>query len=487
MRNIEEASRVLNSLAPPGERLAYLNPEEEALLKQMGGAGQEWVAGIPSYWKPLKDPFGTKEAARKQQEANQQAINNATAEQKAQNDKANRQAWATDMVSRGKGVLFDFTDDEKLAQYFASPGDDNYVEGFSQGGQAIDPFPDYAEKTGELILDDMETTAEVLPDFIGDVNERLKNFQGTYDEADTMLDSAMSELSNIFDPNGMQARMEASNNELNGILDELKGINTQTASEVRRLSENYGNSLADSVNTEVDYANKEYDALRQASDAVLAGEQARAAVGRRNASLDAAAGMRGLNSMGGATGTGGRMASMMMNAERGMRQSDLLADALINEAQRRGEIESGRYEKIGEINPALADVYRNEVAMKLGTPELDAMAMNLGIDESKITNREALADEIMNRRLSNVDAITGLASNKALLPSLFAEAALSPTDPLKSEVSPYTSAGALAPGSTNFTSTPFTPAAAPQSGGIDWLSMLSKAPEYIDRIKGIFS
>lgn len=41
MRNIEEASRVLNYLDPPGERLAYLNPEEEAQLKQMSGAEQE--------------------------------------------------------------------------------------------------------------------------------------------------------------------------------------------------------------------------------------------------------------------------------------------------------------------------------------------------------------------------------------------------------------------------------------------------------------
>ncbi len=487
MRNIQEASRVLNSLAPPGERLAYLNPEEEALLKEMGGAGQEWVAGIPSYWKPFKDPFGKKEAARKQQEAQNRAIDEAKQEARDTENRANRQAWATDLISRGKGELFDFTDEQKLAQFLASPGDDNYVEGFSQGGEAIDPFPDYAEKTGELILDNMEDTAEALPDFIGDARTRMENFQDTYDASNANLDSAVEALSDIYDPDGMQARMEGYNNDLNLVLDDLKGVNTRTADRTVELNTNYADSLANSVDTEVDYANREFDALRNASDAVLAGEQAKAAVGRRNASMDAAAGMRSLNSMGGATGTGGRMASMMMNAERGARQSDVLADALIDEAQRRGEIESGRYEKIGAINPAMADVYRDEVMLKMGTPELDAEAMNLGIDESKILNEASMYDEIMNRKLGNVDAITGIAMNKALLPSLFGEAALAPTDPLKNEVSPFTTTGALAPGQTNFESTPFNPAPINEGGGINWLDAIKSAPDIINKAKSIFT
>jgi hypothetical protein len=487
MRNIREASDILNSLAPPGERLAYLNPEEEALLRSQGGAGQEWVAGIPSYWKPFKDPFGKKKAARQAQEAQEAAITEAEKKARDQENRGNRQAWATDMVSRGKGELFDFTDDLKLEQFMASPGDENYVEGFSQGGEAIDPFPDYAEKTGDLILDNMEGTAEALPDFIGDARSRMEGFQDTFDQSNANLDSAVSALSDVYDPNGMTARMEGYNSDINNVLDELKGINTATAARTRELNENYGDSLAGSVNTEVDYANKEFDALRNASDAALAGEQAKAAVGRRNASMDAASGMRGLNSMGGSTGTGGRMASMMMNAERGMRQSDLLADALINESQRRGEIESGRYEKIGEINPAMADVYRDEVMLKMGTPELDAQATNLGIDESKIMNESNMYDEIMNRQLGNVDAITGIAMNKALLPSLFGEAALAPTDPLKNEVSPFTTTGALAPGQTNFSETPFNPAPIPESGGIDWVKALKAAPDIINQGKKIFN
>ena len=486
MHNVKEASRVLNSLAPPGERLAYLNPEEEALLKEMGGAGQEWVAGIPSYWS-LTDPFNKKKKAKQAAAAQQAAVDAANEKARETENKANRQGWATDLVSRGKGKLFDFTDDEKLAQYFAEEGDENYVEGFSQGGKPIDPFPDYARETGDLILETMEDTAEALPDFIGDARSRLENFQDTYDQTESNIDSAVETLSDIYDPDGMQARMEGYNNDLNLVLDDLKSVNTRTADKTLELGTNYADSLRNSVNTEVDYANKEFDALRDASDAYLAGEQAKAAVGRRNASMDAAAGMRSLNSMGGATGTGGRMASMMMNAERGARQSDLLADALLNEAQRRGEIESGRFEKIGAINPAMADVYYDEVMAKMGTPLLDAEAMNLGIDESKILNEASMRDAITDRRLSNVDAITGIAMNKALLPSLYGEAALSPTDPLKNEVSPFTTTGALAPGQTNFQSTPFTPVASGGGGGINWVDAITKAPEIIDKAKGIFS
>ena len=44
-----QASSILNQVAPEGERLAYINPYEEALLRQIGGSGHEHIAGIPSY------------------------------------------------------------------------------------------------------------------------------------------------------------------------------------------------------------------------------------------------------------------------------------------------------------------------------------------------------------------------------------------------------------------------------------------------------
>jgi len=50
---IRSAARTVNSLAPEGERLAYINPQEEGILRLLGGSGQpEPVTGIPSFAPP---------------------------------------------------------------------------------------------------------------------------------------------------------------------------------------------------------------------------------------------------------------------------------------------------------------------------------------------------------------------------------------------------------------------------------------------------
>ena len=49
--NIRTAARTVNAMAPEGERLAFVNPQEEGILKLLGGAGEpEPVTGIPSYY-----------------------------------------------------------------------------------------------------------------------------------------------------------------------------------------------------------------------------------------------------------------------------------------------------------------------------------------------------------------------------------------------------------------------------------------------------
>ena len=49
--DLNASARKLNAVAPPGERLAYVNPTEEALLKSVGGSGKPSAGGIPSYKK----------------------------------------------------------------------------------------------------------------------------------------------------------------------------------------------------------------------------------------------------------------------------------------------------------------------------------------------------------------------------------------------------------------------------------------------------
>ena len=56
---IRSAARTVNSLAPEGERLAYINPQEEGILRLLGGSGEpEPVTGIPSYAPPGRGSTG---------------------------------------------------------------------------------------------------------------------------------------------------------------------------------------------------------------------------------------------------------------------------------------------------------------------------------------------------------------------------------------------------------------------------------------------
>ena len=51
MSDLRTAADMLNTAAPAGERLAYVNPNEEGLLQAIGGSGQEAAGGVPSYKK----------------------------------------------------------------------------------------------------------------------------------------------------------------------------------------------------------------------------------------------------------------------------------------------------------------------------------------------------------------------------------------------------------------------------------------------------
>ena len=110
---------------------------------------------------------------------------------------------------------------------------------------------------------------------------------------------------------------------------------------------------------------------------------------------------------------------------------------------------------MGEINPALAQVYRDEMAAKnatlneeFGTPELDAQATNLGIDQSILENQQQM-ENFKKCTTENLGLIPAIDS-KSMLPALEVDAAFAATQPFKKEVNPFTSAGELASGQTRF-------------------------------------
>jgi len=47
---LKKAAKQLNKQAPPGERLAFINPQEESVLKALGGSGMTAAGGVPSYF-----------------------------------------------------------------------------------------------------------------------------------------------------------------------------------------------------------------------------------------------------------------------------------------------------------------------------------------------------------------------------------------------------------------------------------------------------
>lgn len=87
--NLRSAAQTVNALAPEGERLAYINPQEEGILRLLGGSGEpEPVTGIPSF-AGFRGFTGYKDSSK--------AVNQPTAV------KANQPSRASMMVSPETG------------------------------------------------------------------------------------------------------------------------------------------------------------------------------------------------------------------------------------------------------------------------------------------------------------------------------------------------------------------------------------------------
>jgi len=53
---VTDATKILNSIAPDGEKLAYINPDEAGILAMLGGSGDMTPQGIPSFQPPGYNP-----------------------------------------------------------------------------------------------------------------------------------------------------------------------------------------------------------------------------------------------------------------------------------------------------------------------------------------------------------------------------------------------------------------------------------------------
>jgi len=272
MNELQKAAKLLNSNAPVDgvfgqERIAYLNPLEEEVLKSIGGSGETIIPGVeeqgdpdvPSYklfkWIKKKvfddilgiddnktlgikhktllggplgkvrddilgidstKTFGISDAtwddlastgaglvggplASLAWTVGDHVIENnsgdtsgrqATREAMARNaeaagvakrgvgnmteaDIANNRALAGTLTSRGKAGIIDPSDTAKIKNLLASPGDAEYIDGFSVGGQDLDAFPDWLRDTGDTINEGIEGVGSNFGDMVGSSEELM--------------------------------------------------------------------------------------------------------------------------------------------------------------------------------------------------------------------------------------------------------------------------------------------------------------------------
>ena len=513
--------------------------------------------------QPVKEGVGalgalvTGKTAKKQQEAQLQALRDQQSALEEKEGEANRMALASTLLSRGKGKFFDITRPESVEQFL-----------MDQEGKYLDPFPDYLRKSGDYLLGGLENTGENIENYTGTSDDMMRAFQPTMGRLTTANNSAIDRLASIYDGR-MENEIRGFQDRTNDITRQLQGLNTESAEMERGLqrgvldeAERYAQSLGDSVRMEESLANQRFDELdripeimrqqnqelegrfadtyssesdaasrilgaqTEAADAIQRAERAKALAAGANAENMANSQQRGMRSamVGQGRGTQANMGDAMIRAQLGQQRGDMLADALIRDAERRGQagvdyagrmgdaginqstkledildtdagladakIGAERYEALGEINPALADVYQNEAMLNrantelgFGDTRLSARAQNLGLDQGMVDADQSIYNMIMNQQLSNTGMIPGLGMQSAMLPALYGEAALAGQGPMARAISPYTSTGTLPQGQTIFQNNPYTPA--PEGPKKNWIDYLAQAPEYISKGKQV--
>ena len=587
MNELQKAAKLLNQNAPVDgqfgqERIAYLNPLEEEILKSIGGSGATIVPGVeeqgnpdvPSYglfkwfkkkvmddvlgiddnkflglkkktfiggnilkvtddilgydskktfgisdatlddlastaayvaggplasiaWtigdKVIENNSGDTSGRQQQREA---LARNAEATGAAKRgvgdmteiDIANNRALAGNLASRGKAGLINPSDTAKITNLLASPGDAEYIDGFSVGGQDLDAFPDWLRESGDAINEGIEGVGSNFTDFIGDSKTRMSDYKdNVYSKLKGMSTGALDTASSIYDPEGIESDYRGFQDQFRGLAGKQKDLNTRTAESnqgfvdnVLTEGDNYANALRESINTQVDYTNKGYDALQ---DGRVTGGLAQAAAERSAATQSAANESRLLNRLGGG-GTGQDMASRMISAQRGSSQAGSIADML-----REGrEIEASRNMELAEVNPALAEVYGSQAnlqnrlrALDYGDQTLMGEGSNLGIDQALLDDDRNLTDSLINMRLGNTGLIDSLGGQAAALPGKIVDAGLDPLGSLIRTASPYTSTGLLPAPQANY-----NPAPTGGGGGFDWQTTLGNLPQIVSGARSIF-
>jgi hypothetical protein len=408
---------------------------------------------------------------------------------------ANLRAVAGALQGRGKAGIIDPSDTGRLSALLASPGDENYVEGFSIGGQDMDPFPSWLRGAGDRINSTIDDAGYYAGEYLGDADQRMYDFMPILDRMKGMNIDAISTLGSIFDrgEGGLESQYRGFQDDFNTLAEGQKLLNQITAEsnqglvdDVLGAGDQYSASLADAKNLQTSLTDKSFDALssledikrmqnmeqtgrfadtrnaRQdaafdlsdaeygaatglssaeygasdrlfgsrgreargilgaednesfgifgaqqgAADRIQRAERAKSLAAGANAENLANSRQRGIRTgmLGQGEGTMQNMGNAMIRSQLGQDRSDLLADVLIRDAERRGDSDIELAERMGSSGVDFADRMGSALvdrAMQRGESDI-GLAGRLGQSNINLADRVGGAETQFRNQLEDI-------------------------------------------------------------------------------------
>lgn len=209
-----------------GQSSPKKTPEERAQERQRGNSSMQAIKNrinsVPSY----------------------SLFNNDGSRNWSEDGAATGAAIAVDMQSKGKAPIFDVNDASKTQSFFASPGDPDYKEGFSMGGQYNDPYPQYMRPAGDQIINTINETGTFFQDYGGTADQRMYDYQPILDRLKGMNLDAISTMGSIYDKDGGIAdTFKGYNQQKDALSEQLKQLNTMTGADNQNNLNNYLNAI----------------------------------------------------------------------------------------------------------------------------------------------------------------------------------------------------------------------------------------------------
>jgi len=173
---IRTAAQTVNAMAPEGERLAYINPQEEGILKLLGGSGEpEPVTGIPSYYITQKEKESGKTAQRSMKSFARSRDNDNKNSGPIKDSKGNFIVTPDMLTSPGSLVMSPETGGRQ-AYYATDAASAEAVAKAREAAQRASAGKSYKTYEGALGASDKDANLQTMADLAVEGAEKEKGF-----------------------------------------------------------------------------------------------------------------------------------------------------------------------------------------------------------------------------------------------------------------------------------------------------------------------